>query len=76
MNGDRIEAERVRRILDVFDAVHRPAEDPTIESVHVALMLEDVFDVTFGEDELAGLTDRAAIERAIAHRPPQSEGTS
>ena len=73
MNGGDRNA-RVNQILDEFGVVHRAADDATIESVHVALMLEDVFGVTFDEAALAGLTDRDAIARAMADRPPRSDG--
>lgn len=65
MSTDRSE---LRRILDEFAVLHVTAGDPTAEAVHFAVMLEDVFGVSFSDAEMVELVDRRGIERVMRQK--------
>jgi hypothetical protein len=63
VNGDIVE-----QILRDYDALRRPDTDPELEMVRVAIMLEDVFDITLPDAEIdpAVLADSSTVAALVA----------
>jgi hypothetical protein len=57
----------VEQILRDYDALHRPATDPELEAVRVAIMLEDVFGIVMSDVEIdpAVLADSPAVAALV-----------
>ncbi|MFW0795343.1 hypothetical protein AAFP30_16130 [Gordonia sp. CPCC 205515] len=66
--------DQIERILDDFDALGRSEDNSFSHAMHLALMIEDVFDMRLTEFELLTLpdTDRSTlidlIERTSGRR--------
>lgn len=46
------DAARIRALLTAFSDAHEPQADAELEALHLALMLEDVVDVTLPDDDI------------------------
>ena len=63
MNRDIVE-----QILRDYDALRRPGTDPELGAISVAIMLEDVFDITLSDAEIdpAVLADSSTVAALVA----------
>ena len=65
MDDDALDA-----LLEEYRTVPRPERDPELESVALAILLEDELDLTLTDAEIArgGLDDAATVRRLLADR--------
>ena len=63
MNRDTVE-----QVLRDYHALHRPDNDPELEAVRAAILVEDVFDVVLSDTQIdpAVLADASAVVTLVA----------
>jgi hypothetical protein len=65
-----VDADALDALLEEYGTLPRPQRDPELESIALAILLEDRFDLTLTDPEIAGgaLDDPAAVRRLLADR--------
>jgi hypothetical protein len=63
-----VDSDTVEQVLHDYAALHRGDDDPELEAVRAAILIEDVFGVTLSDAEIdpAVLADASAVAALVA----------